>query len=228
MMGFMYVLVYLLNFFFLDRDPRKCARYHADKHINKMQVEYAQIASSVMWIVAERNGLLDSSLFKSVSEMIYKPTHTHHPIVIWASKSQAHVLAVVDLGLALAEEKAERAIVAKAYGKKWSVTHKSTPILRFIRDHLPSNNLFELGSEWHDPPACVPQCIKDNSSDIIDRYRLFYAGHKVEVTGLKWAPYVQPPDFLVDCQARIACMPDVLQDIENEKNGIKTKKMKTK
>lgn len=224
----MYALVYLLNFFFLDRDPRKCARYHSDKHINKMQLEYGQIASTVIWIVAQRNGLLDSPFFKNASEKIYKPTHIHHPVVLWAAKSRAHVLAVIDLGLALAAEKRERAVVAKTYGKKWSMTHKSTPVLQFIRDNCFPANIFELGCEWVDPPACVPQCIKDNSSDIIDRYRLFYSGHKVEVTGIKWEPYVSEPDFLADCKARIACMPDVLQDIENEKNGIKTKKMKTK
>jgi len=45
------LLFVLMNFFFLDRDPKRCARYHGDKHLNKMQVEYAQILSFVWYRV---------------------------------------------------------------------------------------------------------------------------------------------------------------------------------
>lgn len=223
----MYVLVYLLNFFFLDRDPKKCAKYHGDKHLNKMQLEYAQIVSTVWWIVATRNSLLDSPVFTRIRDSIYKPTHIHHPVVVWAAQSRAHALAIIEVGLALAEEKKTRAVVAKQYGKKWSTEHKSTPVLQFIRDNLPTADLFELGDTWRDPPACMPKCIRDASSDVVECYRLFYSAHKVELTGLKWLPYVEEPDFLADTRKRIASMPVIVADMANEQDESK-KKRKTK
>lgn len=45
--GLFFCLVYLLNVFFLDRDPKKCASYHGDQHIHKMPTEQAQIGSTV-------------------------------------------------------------------------------------------------------------------------------------------------------------------------------------
>jgi hypothetical protein len=224
--SFVYVLVYALNFFFLDRDPKKCAKYHGDKHLNKMQLEYAQIVSTVWWIVATRNNLLNSAAFARIRDAVYKPTHTHHPVVLWAAKSRAHVSAIVDVGLALAEEKKARCIVAKQYGKKWSTEHKSTPVLQFIRDNLPSADLFELGDAWIDPPACMPQCIRDVSSDVVECYRLFYSAHKVEITGLKWLPYAEEPDFLSGCRKRISSISEIVTDMANEQNGSKKKKTK--
>lgn len=221
-----HMLLYLLNFFFLDRDPKKCAKYHGDKHLNKMQLEYTQIVSTAWWIIATRNNLLDSPVFYKVREIIYKPTHTKHPVVLWAAKSQAHMMAIINVGLALAEEKKTRSIVAKRHGKKWSTEHKSTPILEFIRDNLPSIHLFELGDAWIDPPACMPKCVQDSSLDVVECYRLFYSAHKVEITGLQWLPYVEEPDFLVNCRKRISLMPEVVADIANEQHAPKKRKVK--
>lgn len=47
-----------LNFFFLDRDVEICASYHGDKHLNKMQLEYAQIASTVVRECCKRISLV--------------------------------------------------------------------------------------------------------------------------------------------------------------------------
>ena len=35
-----------MNIFFIDRDPVLAARYHCDKHVPKMIVEYAQLMST--------------------------------------------------------------------------------------------------------------------------------------------------------------------------------------
>ena len=35
-----------MNIFFIDRDPVLAARYHCDKHVYKMIVEYAQLMST--------------------------------------------------------------------------------------------------------------------------------------------------------------------------------------
>ena len=35
-----------MNIFFLDKDPRECARQHCDKHVVKMVIETAQLLST--------------------------------------------------------------------------------------------------------------------------------------------------------------------------------------
>ena len=35
-----------MNIFFLDTDTKQCAKYHCDKHVVKMIVEYAQLLST--------------------------------------------------------------------------------------------------------------------------------------------------------------------------------------
>ncbi len=37
-----------MNIFLLDRDIRKCARYHADQHVVKMTLESAQMLCTVV------------------------------------------------------------------------------------------------------------------------------------------------------------------------------------
>ena len=92
------LLVYLLNFFYLDRDLKKCAKYHGDTHLNKMQVEYAQIASTVWWKLAKKHDHLKEHFEKNIKPKIYRSTHEKHPVVLWATQSESHLLAVVQLG----------------------------------------------------------------------------------------------------------------------------------
>lgn len=208
------LLIYLLNFFFLDRDARRCAAYHGDKHLNKMQLEYAQIASTVMWHIHERRPFLP------LERPLYKATHKNHPVVQWARQSRAHVAAIIEVGLALAEEKVVRAAVAKRLGKTWKTTHKSTPVLQWIKDHLPSDDsYFEQGSTWTDPPACMPECLRNKGADVVDCYRLYYAGHKIRITGLAWRPYAEEPWFLEECRQRLAGMSDVQANLTEEEKG---------
>lgn len=37
----------MVNFFYLDKDPYKCAQYYCDKHVNKIMIELAQMLSYV-------------------------------------------------------------------------------------------------------------------------------------------------------------------------------------
>lgn len=197
------LLVYLLNFFYLDRDLKKCAKYHGDTHLNKMQVEYAQIASTVWWKLVKKHDHLKEHFEKNIKPKIYRSTHENHPVVLWATQSESHLLAVVQLGLELAEEKKVRASVAKTFGKSWKVDHASTPILQFIKDNLPPIEAFELADEWRDPPACMPELYINLGVDIIDRYRFFYVDVKVIELGIKWEPYAEDPPFVQEYQERI-------------------------
>jgi hypothetical protein len=194
-----------LNFFFLDRDVEACAAAHGDKHINKMQLEYAQIASTVVHLV---NPALAPGL------QVYKPTHKHHPVVKWAAQSRAHVMWIIDLGIALDKEKAKRAVIAKQLGKKWSATHKSQAVLQMLKEKMFDALHFEQGDTWSDPPACMPDCLKQ--ADVVESYRLYYVGPKMQVLGLAWKPYADEPSFVEPSRKRLREMPGVEKYIQGE------------
>jgi hypothetical protein len=202
-MDLLYLFVCFLNFFFLDRDLKKCARYHGDKHLNKMQLEYAQIASTVWWNLSKSDKKLQERFDRDIQPNIYKSSHEKHPVVLWATQSESHLLAVVELGLQLSEEKKIRAKLANADGKVWKADHASTPILEFIKANLPPIESFELADEWRDPPACMPQKYATMGIDVVESYRFYYVGHKMEVTGIKWEPYAKEPSFVKEFQSRL-------------------------
>ena len=49
----------MVNFFYLDKDPKKCAKYYCNKHILKIPIEIAQILSKVHY---ELNSKIDKFL----------------------------------------------------------------------------------------------------------------------------------------------------------------------
>jgi hypothetical protein len=74
-----------MNIFILDQNPVTAARFHADKHVNKMILESAQMLSTVL------GGR-------------YKPTHANHPCTLWVSRSRANASWLIDLTYALNQE----------------------------------------------------------------------------------------------------------------------------
>lgn len=54
-----------MNIFYLDRDPVVAARYLADQHILKMQIESAQLCCAAHWC--------------NNSKAPYKLSHKNHP-----------------------------------------------------------------------------------------------------------------------------------------------------
>lgn len=79
-----------MNIFVLDRDIRKCARYHADQHVIKMILESAQMLCTVLW----QHGI----------EAPYKKTHVKHPCTLWAGESLSNWKWLRRLALALNNE----------------------------------------------------------------------------------------------------------------------------
>lgn len=65
-----------MNIFFLDVGPEACARYHCDRHVLKMLVEYAQ--------------LMCTTLHSLGRPAPYKPTHVNHPCAVWVRASGVH------------------------------------------------------------------------------------------------------------------------------------------
>ncbi len=248
-MDLFHIFLFLLNFFFLDSDPVKCARYHGDKHLNKMQLEYAQICSLVWFILVFENPQAKLGLDEKQemqSKMYHKnKAHMKHPVVQWAAKSRAHYMAVVELGLALGKflidkiggAQAERGTdpilgnekrrriahmetLPASLRKPWKPHHASEEVLQYLHLHVPPLELFPNGSNWSDPPKVMPTYLHNdefgNPHSVIQSYRLFYAGNKVKVTGLKWLPHVEEPDFLPAAQSYIESRPDLIAGILQE------------
>jgi hypothetical protein len=61
-----------MNIFATSSDPKECAQMLDDLRLNKMIVETAQILCTVL----HQRGIHE--------DWMYKPTHEHHPCVVWA------------------------------------------------------------------------------------------------------------------------------------------------
>ena len=142
-----------MNIFILDADTQKSAQYHCDKHVVKMILEYAQIMSTVQYLQGVKNSVL------------YKPTHAHHPAVLWASKSVANYQYLYNLWLALCQE------YTKRYGKQHATYTK-------LRDALKVQSI--------DTAITIPPSIMDNLAinepktlgDVVSNYRHLYLTEK--------------------------------------------------
>lgn len=218
----------MLNIFFLHRDVKKCARYHGDKHLNVSQKELTQIASNVYHNLV-RNYPDRQKSHAEILSCIYKSPkngggHAKHPTVLWAMKSLSHYFYVVDLGIALKDEKLRRMQNMKEFPKKlqkkWKETHKSQVVLERLKQTPPPLDWFEMGDKWEDPTPCMPECYthdgNNNSINVRESYRLYYAGHKYSLINLRWEPFAETPRFIAKCQKYIGSRPDILKAIKDE------------
>lgn len=107
-----------MNVFVLDENLRQSARFHNDKHVVKMTLEYAQILVSAHWIADQMIG-----------DGWYKPTHLNHPLVKWCAMSRSHYAYVYRLFEAVAEE----------YNYRYGKIHKSWATHGSVLDEPPVN-----------------------------------------------------------------------------------------
>lgn len=142
-----------MNIFYLDRDPRRCAEMHCDKHVVKMILEYAQLLSTAHH---EIDG--DPSID------CYKATHKNHPSAVWARENRSNYQWLWQLLDNLLQE----------YTLRYVKTHKtqSSGIFENLRE-LPH----ELrGGKFTDPPQCMPDYCK--ADDAVIAYRNYYIREK--------------------------------------------------
>ncbi len=138
-----------MNIFILDRDIRKCARYHADQHVVKMILESAQMLCSVLW----QHGI----------EAPYKKTHVKHPCTLWAGESLNNWKWLRRLALALNDE--------YRYRFEKAVDHESAVVAR----RLPQPPLKGVGlTEF---VQAMPDEYKV-PGDPVSAYRRFYVEEK--------------------------------------------------
>ncbi len=140
-----------MNIFILDKDVKKCAQYHCDKHVVKMILETAQLLCGVHHMTTPVN-----------ENVPYKLSHKNHPCAIWARESYTNYLYLCELGLALCDEYTHR------YGKR----HKSMEVIFWCisnRPNIPDKGLTEFAK-------AMPEEYKVESA--VESYRNYYRGAK--------------------------------------------------
>ena len=110
----------MVNIFFLDKDPSKCAKYYCDKHVNKIMIEICQILSQIHYL-------------EIGNKAPYKYTTTISNNLApfrWASTSTGNYKYCINLAESLLDEYKYR------YNKN---THKSERVIIWLKNNIPKN-----------------------------------------------------------------------------------------
>lgn len=156
-----------MNIFFLSKSVRRCARWHCDKHVVKMLLEYTQILYTSNHVNGGTSAIQDTAPLCISSGMRgYKLHAKNHPSVKWASESLAHYMWLNALALELVRE----------HRYRFKTMHACKEHLFWLRDHPPPGLLTK--SEWlRDPPPAMPAEYRVNQQSV-SCYRAYYNGAK--------------------------------------------------
>ena len=183
-----------MNIFYLDKNPRKCAEYHLDKHCIKMILEYAQLLSTAHRIL---DGTQSVGLSKTGRKQtryvlpddreltLYSATHINHPSAVWARQSAANYMWLAELLEECCNEYTYR------YGK----THKveSSGLMQALKNNIPKNI---PDKPFTEPTPAMPDHCKV-AGDSITSYRRYYLMEKSRMWS--WAGKINSrkiPDWL--------------------------------
>jgi len=151
-----------MNIFFLHRKPRKCARYHCNKHVVKMIVESCQLLYTCHWSQKE-----PPTLIHTAPNGGYKPSHRKHPCNLWLNESIENYRWLVRLTEELVEEYHHR------YGDKEHACEKHIDWLRVVEPDLPR-------VPFTMPRCAMPDEFKVSKNSIVN-YRAYYQGAKQHI-----------------------------------------------
>lgn len=174
-------LGFVMNIFFLDRDPKIAAQYHCDKHVVKMILESAQLLSTAHRMLDGIESVGKSKTGRNVKRwtisderdgVLYQAGHINHPSAVWVRSNIDHYRFLYDLMYYLIYEYKYR------YGNKYHKCQALMPLLL----NAPHNISFE--SPWEDPPQAMPDDVKV-ANDVVAAYRNYYKVHKVNFA--KWS-----------------------------------------
>lgn len=149
-----------MNIFYLSSDPAECAKWHYDKHVVKMILEYSQLLSTA-------HHLLDGE----PSIECYKPTHKNHPSAVWVRESNNNYNWLYCLLLETCKEYTYR------YGKIHATQSKGIVAnLSHLPYKMPIGYLTKM-------PQCMPDEYK--CDDSITAYRNYYRDGKAHLRAYK-------------------------------------------
>ena len=174
-----------MNIFYLNKEPRVCAKMHCDKHVVKMIVEYAQLLSTAHRVL-DGEQYIDSSSGRRIKrwrlddvEMennLYKASFVNHPSAIWVRESRANYRYLSNLWYDLSLE----------YKYRYKKVHKTFKKLRYYL------TLFPYNIDWYAGLTEMPQCMPDDvkADNAIDAYRNYYVQYKKSFA--KWTDRPTP------------------------------------
>jgi len=137
-----------MNIFALDWNQRRCARWHVDKHIVKMLLEYCQLLYTAHWALyypdllecksaialsraqkklAVPEYMQTAPTCDSTKEPTYRPCHIHHPCAQWTRRSSGNYRWLAKLGLEVARE----------YTHRFEKTHSCQKHIEWLATNLP-------------------------------------------------------------------------------------------
>lgn len=144
-----------MNIFYLHRDPVKAAVVQYNKHVVKMILESAQMLCTAHHCYGSEEQKLN---------VPYRQAHLNHPSTIWARRSKSTYMWLYDHMIALGKE------YTKRYGKEHLTISK-------CREFLSTPPLHIQGSEWVEPPQCMPDEYKVDN-DAVTAYWNYYEQEK--------------------------------------------------
>ena len=165
--------VYIMNIFYLSENAYAAAMMHCDKHVVKMNIEYAQMLSTA-------HRVLDGTQYTELSknnrkikrwahpdldydERLMKATHVNHPSNVWVRSNRANYRWTYNLYDQLLCE----------YKLRYKKTHACARLKDLLKTQ-PEN--IPVG-EFYAPPLAMPEEFKVEG-DPITSYRNLYKGPK--------------------------------------------------
>lgn len=167
-----------MNVFVLDENPNVAAQALCDKHLIKMQLESAQLLSTVVYL---RTGVTHAGL--------YKPTHIHHPCTQHMVKSWAYTQWVFNNARGMNAE--YRLRYRKVYSHaSYFISVQAKAILEALE--WPSETELVV-------PLAIHESIKGDRThapiaEAVQLYRQYYIEHKAHIA--TWNKSVQPSWFV--------------------------------
>ena len=161
-----------MNIFYLHEDPIQNAKWHIDKHIVKMPIEYAQLMSTAHRLLDGEMYLGKTAIGRNIKrwrlhdereDILYKASHINHPSAVWVRESIENYFEMYKLYIAVLSEFTNR------YGK---IHGSSKPSIALIRP--PSNIPMVKGTQL---PQCMPEICKVKNNPIL-AYRNYYIVEK--------------------------------------------------
>lgn len=159
--------------FLLDENHNQRAKFHCDKHVNKMLVESTQLMNTALHINDAEQLTFDD------------PIRPFPEWAMWAAESFDNWLWLLDHSLALGEE------------FRWrSARHDHRSLTRimdnWVDQYILTNEKRKIGKYFDGPPSGMtdfPVCVGDteHSADPIETYRRFYNEQKVPHDWCEWS-----------------------------------------
>lgn len=145
-----------MNIFALDHSPTISAQFHCDQHLHKMILESAQILSTAIWLRKENRYFPPNFL--------YLPAYSHHPVILWATKSPDNMRWIIELAHGLRNIRFDLDCPE----------HSSMQIILAVEDYLDEFYHISTHHTAHPRIFCGPKIIDIRSITTEQKYKLSY------------------------------------------------------